>query len=276
MNRVRCSEAPREWDAEAYHRISEPQLAWGLRVLDRLVLRGDERTLDVGCGTARVTAELLARLPRGWVVACDRSVRMVHAARATLAGGNSASSSDADSSSVVVAAAEALPFDAAFDVIFSTATFHWVLDHPRLFESLRRALVPGGVLHAQCGGGPNLARLHERAHTLMREPAFATYFEDWRDPWEFADAATTATRLRAAGFADVETSLESAPTVVAGPDAYRELLEKVVLHAYVARLPENATRDQFLDALVMYGARDEPPWSLDYWRLNLRARKPDR
>src|SRR5215510_9995853 len=46
---------PREWDAATYHRVSAPQHAWGLRVLDRLALRGGERVLDAGCGTGRVT-----------------------------------------------------------------------------------------------------------------------------------------------------------------------------------------------------------------------------
>ncbi len=52
---------------------------------------------------------------------------------------------------VVRADAARLPFAEAFDVIFSTATFHWVLDHDALFASLFNALKAGGRLHAQCG-----------------------------------------------------------------------------------------------------------------------------
>lgn len=36
---------------------------------------------------------------------------------------------------------------ASFDGIFSTATFHWVLDHEGLFGHLFRALRPGGWIH---------------------------------------------------------------------------------------------------------------------------------
>ena len=86
------------------------------------------------------------------------------------------------------------------DAIFSTATFHWVLDHDALFSSLLQALKPGGRLVAQCGGGPNIQRLHDRAATLMHTPEFATYFEQWRDPWEFADADVTRRRLRGCRF----------------------------------------------------------------------------
>ena len=70
---------PRDWDAASYERMSGPLEAMGRDVLDRLDLRGDERVLDAGCGTGRVTAALLERLPRGEVVAVDGSPAMVEA-----------------------------------------------------------------------------------------------------------------------------------------------------------------------------------------------------
>ena len=75
---------PRDWDATSYDRMSAPQEAMGRDVLDRLDLRGDERVLDAGCGTGRVTAALLERLPRGEVVAVDGSPAMVEQARERL------------------------------------------------------------------------------------------------------------------------------------------------------------------------------------------------
>src|SRR3954467_2552206 len=75
----------KEWDARAYHRVSEPQFAWGRQVLARLALEGTETVLDAGCGTGRLTALLLERLPRGRVIAMDRSANMIEQARLTLA-----------------------------------------------------------------------------------------------------------------------------------------------------------------------------------------------
>src|SRR5438552_3077344 len=71
-----------EWDASAYHRLSDPQFQWGLRVLEKLAPTEDERILDVGCGSGRLTAELAARTGR--VIAVDRSAAMLEQARAHL------------------------------------------------------------------------------------------------------------------------------------------------------------------------------------------------
>ena len=110
----------REWNATSYHRVSNPQFAWGMAVLARLVLRGDERVIDAGCGSGRLTSELLARLPRGRVVAVDRSRNMLEQARATLAPFGSRVR-------FVEVALPPIPVAGWADVVFSTATFHWVL-----------------------------------------------------------------------------------------------------------------------------------------------------
>lgn len=257
-----------EWDARSYHRVSEPQVAWGERVLDRLQLAGDETVVDAGCGTGRLTRELLMRLPRGRVIAVDRSQNMLDSAREQLLP-----EFDGRVTFLQADLAE-LDLNAVADVVFSTATFHWVLDHPRLFQALYRALRSGGRLHAQCGGGPNLAHVLDRAAHIMMAPAFAPYFSGWSGAWEFADSPTTARRLREAGFVDVATGLEAAPVALGSAQEYRVFLATVIFRLHLEFLPDEALQKQFLDRLVEAGESDDPPFSLDYWRLNLSARRP--
>jgi len=260
-----------DWDAQAYHRLGSPQHAWGRKVLERLAerLRGDELVLDAGCGTGRVTAELLDRMPGVSVIALDRSAEMLEVAREVLA--------PRFGSRVRVLCADLASLDLVAEAgpIFSTATLHWVHDHGALFASLFRALRPGGSgwLVAQCGGGQNLARIHHRADQHLRHPPLARYFEGWPDPWYFADAETTAHRLTESGFVDVETSMEAAPTVLADAREYGEFLETVVFGRHLTRVPDPALRERFIHAMVEAGGRDDPPYSLDYWRLNMSARR---
>ena len=257
-----------EWNAETYHRVSDPHVAWGMRVLARLPLRGDECVLDIGCGTGRLTERLLERLPRGHVIAIDLSPNMLNAARGHLAARLPQGVSFARADAL------ALPIASRADAAFSTATFHWVLDHAALFRSVLAALKPGGRLVAQCGGGPNLQRLHDRCAAVGQRPEFAAYFSDWRDPWEFADAETTARRLADAGFTEITTSLEAAPVVQPDAATYREFVTNVICRPHLACLPGEDLRSRFMDALTEQAAKNSPPFELDYWRVNLDARKP--
>lgn len=257
-----------EWDAASYHKVSGPQTRWGQKVLARLSVRGDERAIDAGCGSGRLTGALLDRLPGGSLIAIDRSWNMLLSARANLRPrfGRRVS--------FVQVALPHVPFSDAADLVFSTATFHWITDHPALFAGLFRALRSGGRLHAQCGGGPNLAHAHALAERVMHEPAFRSHFAGWPGPWEFADAGTTADRLRRAGFIDVETGLEAAPTTLASEADYREFVTTVIYHPHLERLPSADLKQAFLDRVTALAAADDPPFTLDYWRLNMSARKP--
>ncbi|MGQ0736316.1 MAG: class I SAM-dependent methyltransferase [Acidobacteriota bacterium] len=258
----------KEWNAAVYHRVSGPQTEWGRRVLTRLDLKGDEHVIDAGCGTGRLTGELLARLPRGRMVAIDRSWNMLITARANLRP------QIADRVAFVRVELPLLPFRSCADLVFSTATFHWVLDHPALFEGILRVLRPGGRLFAQCGGGPNLAHARALAAGVMGRAPFAEYFADWTGVWEYADAEVTAERLSAAGFADVSTSLEETPTSLVDESSYREFVSTVIYHVHLSRLPEGSLRARFIDEVTALAAREDPPFTLDYWRLNLEGRRP--
>jgi trans-aconitate 2-methyltransferase len=256
-----------DWNSTVYHRLSEPQFEWGRRLVDSIVLDGPALVLDVGCGTGRVTEKLIERLPAARVVAVDSSNAMITAARRSLSGpGRRVGCVQADGA--------ALPFQGAVDLIFSTAAFHWIKDHERLFRSLYAALKTPGRLMAQCGGGPNLARFRGDCVFVMGLPPFEPWFTGWTEPCEFADAETTARRLRQAGFVDVATRVFPSPVVLPDAAEYREFIEHVTCGPYLIRLPTADLRGRFLDALVARAARAEPPFSLDYWRLNLSAEKP--
>ena len=162
----------------------------------------------------------------------------------------------------------------SFDGIFSTAAFHWVRDHERLFGSLYRALKPGGWLIAQCGGGPNLARLRERAKELIANEKYSQFLGHYREPWEFAEAETTAVRLRRAGFVDIATSTEPAPTTFESAEKFSEFIRNVVLHRHLELIPDQAVRDAFIAELTNQAMKDDPPLTLDYWRLNLQGTVP--
>jgi trans-aconitate methyltransferase len=257
----------REWDASSYHRLSAPQTSWGEKVLSRLMLRGDETILDAGCGTGRLTASLVAVLPRGRVLAVDQSENMLIEARAYLAP-------HASQIQVVAADFANLPFHSSLDGIFSTASFHWVKDHRGLFRSLFQALKPSGWLIAQCGGGENLSRLRKRMRALASEEKYRAYLETFEEPWFFSDSETAGHNLGDVGFLEIETSMEPASTRFEDFEHYSSFVRTSIVHRHLNKLPTRELQQAFLDDLAELAQRDTPPFELDYWRLNLKARKP--
>lgn len=221
--------------------------------------------LDAGCGTGRLTGELVSRLPRGRVVGIDLSQNMLYSAQQHLRA------SSHSALHLVAGDLLSLPFKCVFNGIVSTAALHWVLDHNRLFANLRRVLRPGGWLEAQCGGGPNLAAFRGRANALMQSSRFAEFFSGFCEPWLFQTTEAAVEVLQRARFVNVDASIEAAPTVLDDAPQYREFIRNVILRQHLAALPSEDLRVHFIENLVGQAAADDPPFSLDYWRLNLSA-----
>jgi trans-aconitate 2-methyltransferase len=247
------SVAPGDWCGDSYDRISAPHAAMGAPALERLDLRGDERVLDAGCGSGRLTERLLERLPHGGVIALDGSASMLAEAARRLSGfGKRVSFVHADLGD------PPLPIEGTVDAILSTATFHWVLDHDALFAGLAAVLRPDGQLSFQCGGEGNAEALIAAARAEGVETAGS---------FHMAGAEETIARLEAAGFVDVEAWLE--PVTI--PFETREEMVDYIVTPYLrpaTRLPEPELRAVAGAIADRIGVR-----AIDYVRLNALARR---
>ena len=248
---------PRDWDAATYDRVADIQEGWAREVIERLELRGDETLLDAGCGSGRVTRLLVERVPRGRVIGVDSSPSMIDKARESLG----------DEVQLIVSDLLALELDEPVDVVFSNATFHWILDHRRLFERLHAILRPGGALEAQCGGIGNVEDFLNSLESVNGDERFAPYLRGIASTWNFASPGDTEIRLRRAGFEVAGCWLDERRATPSDP---RGFLEAVCLGVHLDRLPEQL-RAPYVDAVLEVIPR---PLTLDYVRLNISARRP--
>jgi len=244
---------PRDWDAAMYDRVADPQTRWGIVVLERLPLDGDETVLDAGCGSGRVTELLVQRVPNGRVVALDGSPAMIDEARRRLAR----FAARVDFVVADLGRPFTLPGGRPVDAILSTATFHWVIDHDALFRNLAAVIRPGGRLVAQCGGHGNVA-------SIMA--VLATIGDGWLGDRTFATPEETTDRLARAGFVDIECWLQPEPTRFEAGEPFETFLRTVILGPHLGRLPATE-HDAFVRAVADRIA--EP--LIDYVRLNIVA-----
>lgn len=171
----------------------------GRLAMDRLDLRPGAFVLDVGCGTARTTVELLGRAaPAGRSVGIDRSETMLNGAQPLMSAGVGLVRGDA----------QWLPFaTGVFDAVFSRFGVMFFDDTVTAFAGLRCALRPGGRLafvswraweHNDWMRVPAEAAAEELGVPVPQPPDSAP------GPFALADADRILELLHAAGFAEVD------------------------------------------------------------------------
>ena len=124
------------------------------RTMAALGLKGDERVLDVGCGTGALPAELLKKHSNLELHGIDPSGAMLEVARRKCGSGVVLKEGNA----------EELPYpDHTFDLLVSVSAFHFFVDHGKAVSEIRRVLQPSGrfVITAWCADYPAM-RLYAR------------------------------------------------------------------------------------------------------------------
>lgn len=161
------------FDGRRYEKASQCQREWGIELIEELQLNGHESILDLGCGTGLITRALANRVPRGHVLGIDNSRSMLEAAERNKIG----------NMELMLLDINEMTFDREFDVIFSNAALHWIQDHEKLLCKMYQALKPGGFVRVQFGGDGNVSSFIKVVRAVMNQPAFISWFEDFRWPW---------------------------------------------------------------------------------------------
>lgn len=230
------------WDAADYGMHSQAQYQWAQELIAGLHLRGCEAVLDIGCGDGKVTKELAERLPRGSVIGIDRSEDMITFARKRC--------SNQALRNLIFRKMDVreLDFESQFDVAFSNAALHWIVDHRSLLQRVQKALKPNGRILFQMGGKGNAAGLISVLDDLLTSKRWKPYFLDFKFPYGFYEEQ------------DYEEWLEQAGLIA---DSIRRIAKEMkhegreglagwfrtTWHPYVERVP-TAMKREFISEVV--------------------------
>jgi trans-aconitate methyltransferase len=185
-----------DWDGLAYRQVSDLQRWLAGEALADVVLDGDERVLDVGCGDGTLSKQIVAR--GATVLGVDNSPEMIAAARAK--------GIDAILMDVVD-----MTFSNEFDAAFSNATLHWVLEKEQAARAIFRALKAGGRFAGEMGGEGNLQKLRDALDEELIIRGYVPPIEasNWYpSPQEFSAV------YEAAGFEQIDARLIERPTPI--------------------------------------------------------------
>lgn len=252
---------PQEWDAKLY----DDKHAWvwkrGEGVVELLAPQKGERILDLGCGTAHLTARIAASGAE--VLGLDASEGMIAKARAEF-----------PQLDLRVADGRDFRLEAPVDAVFSNAALHWMQPPGAVLACVARALKPGGRLVAEMGGKGNLATLLESVRASVLGAGFdAPRIED---DLYFPSPAQYAALLEGHGLGVRQMLHFPRPTPLdGGPDGLRTWVRQFGMHLFHV-VPE-AERERVLrdiEARLRPKLWDGERWVADYWRLRFVAIKP--
>ncbi|MFC5863006.1 class I SAM-dependent methyltransferase [Acidicapsa dinghuensis] len=230
--------------------------ALGAGVLEWLNPQPGDRILDLGCGDGQLTARIDAA--GADVVGVDASAAMVEAARDR--------GIDAR-----VCNAEALPFHAEFDAVFSNAALHWVHGQDAMLAGVKRALKPGGRFVAEMGGHGNIAAIQVALAAVVDRHGLGHAFNAEQRNY-FPTPDSYRARLERHGFYVREIQLIPRPTPLpAGMAAWLHTFRRGVLDA----IPESEREivvNETVALLKPVLCDDAGNWTGDYVRLRFMAR----
>ena len=259
------------WNATDYAKNSTNQLTWARELIPKLQLKDNEALLDIGCGDGKITAQLAKALPNGKVVGIDNSKEMIKLARTTFP------SEEHPNLSFELVDAETIPYQGEFDVAFSNAALHWVLDQKAVLRGVYRSLKPRGRILFQMAGKGNAFAILGLFDTLRVMPQWKKYFDNFTFPYAFLDSTEYRALLEETGLKAVR--VESFPRDMTFRDA--EGLAgwiRTTWLPYTQRVPEQM-RDGFVKEIVTRYLVDHPADNagvihLAMVRLEIEAIKP--
>ena len=137
-----------DWNAQTYRNDHEFVFKYGEKLLE-LVPQKPMKILDIGCGTGELTNQL-AQLGHT-VTGIDQSANMIEQAQRAFPAAKFVKQDILTVDS----------FEETYDIIFSNAAFHWILDHERLVGNIGQLLRPNGLLICEFGAKGNIHSIEE-------------------------------------------------------------------------------------------------------------------
>jgi trans-aconitate 2-methyltransferase len=257
---------PYEFNGEAYKTASTHQKEWGNQIIANLTLNGTERILDLGCGDGALTAQLAAKVPGGSVLGIDSSQSMIDTALQHLQPNLSFRVLDINN----------LDYDDEFDVIFSNAALHWVLNHQALLFHCYKSLKKSGYLRLNFAADGNCATFYKIVKAAMEIPQYRRYFLNFKWPWYMPSVPEYEELVKKQPFIVVKVWGEKADRYFPDAESITKWIDQPSLVPFKASLqPPGRTffRDLVVQRMLEATRQPDGTYFEFFQRINVLARK---
>ncbi|MTD42274.1 methyltransferase domain-containing protein [Erwinia sp. CPCC 100877] len=246
-----------EWDAKKYNTSHDFIFKYGANLFEWLP-KEPKRILDIGCGTGQLTKQM-ADLGHE-VTGIDQSASMIAQAQASFPKLTFLQEN-------ILKPSDQL---AEYDIAFSNAVFHWILNQDLLLKQIYHRLVPYGELVCEFGADGNVALIR----TAFGEELQTLGYE-FQEPFCFTPAAEYRRLLISNHFEVLVIQEYDRPTPLkSGAEGLRVWLQQFYpteLNRLTAGQKEQLLHNVEQKLAPKLWHQDH--WEADYRRLKIRARK---
>lgn len=226
------------WDPGDYEQNSSAQERAANAVFAKLVLRGDEHILDIGCGDGKVTAMMAALVPKGMVTGIDSSPEMIAFARSRFPAFKYPNLNFEQGD------ARYLGHTCEFDLVVSFACLHWVKDHLAVLRGIKQSLKPGGRMIIQCSGRATGDDIFSLAKEIIKSDKWSGYFRSYCNPHGIYGPEEYHAWLDQVGLDELNVNLAVKDMVMPGRTGLEGFIRTTWL-SLTERIPEEL-RQQFI------------------------------
>ena len=229
--------------------------------------------MDISCYDGKITAELAKCIPNGLVVGIDSSAQMIKLSQNTFSNRNY------PNLSFQVMDTRKLIFQNEFDMIFSNAALHWIVDQKAVLQGVQRSLKTGGRILFQMAGKANAHSVLGILDNLLVEEPWKESFEGFTFPYGFFSAEEYAEFPVEAGLKPLRVELFARDMKHYGEEGLAGWIRTTWL-PYTERLPIEK-RDKFVEEIVKRYVKNNPIDAdgivhLSMMRLEVEAYKPQK
>jgi trans-aconitate methyltransferase len=259
------------WNAQDYAKNSTNQFQWARELIPKLKLEGKETILVLGCGDGKVTAELANLLPNGKIIGVDNSEKMISLAK------NTFRQESFPNLIFQVMDARKLTFQSEFDLAFSNAALHWIVDQEAVLAGVYRSLKRLGRLLFQMAGKGNAKDILSIINELSGIEPWKTFFSNMIFPYGFYNIEEYKTFLYKAGLVPERVELFPKDMKFINIEGLAGWIRTTWL-PFTERLPVDL-RSKFVETIVdcylsEHPADDDGTIHVGMMRIEVEAYKP--
>ena len=240
-----------QWNPDEYKNNSSNQKLWGSELLSKLHLLGNEKVLDIGCGDGELTFQIAAKVPHGSVIGTDNSEDMIRLAKQNY------DASNFPNLSFAVKDARELDFNDDFNVVFSNACLHWVIDQKLALNGIYRCLKKGGRILLQMGGHGNGTDFYGAIERVTNRKKWIGFFKGFTFPYGYYTVQEYREFLLAVKFQIQRVEILPRIMTFEDEENFASWIRTTAL-PFIHRLPESS-REDFIHEIVSEYLQNQPP-----------------